>query len=584
MAKSLGALIIDLALNTARIDKGITSTNKKLDNFGRKVSSIASIAAGAFAGISFYKIGEDLIDIVDKYKLLEGRLKLVQREGENLAATQQKLFDLANRTRQGVGETVDFYTQLARSTKSLNLEQSALLQVTETINKAIIISGASAQSANAALFQLQQGLASGTWRGQEFNSVLEQTPRVAEAIASGLGVTIGQLRKLAEEGKLTAGTIIGAIQKEADVLDKEFAEIPITVAQNMQLLTNEFENAAKGAGGFNKVINASITSLINWVKAYNALVNPNVKQRFDDAVDTLGSLRRQIEGIRGEGRLIPKQLLEQVAATEVLVNQLNDQVTAEAKLLAIEQERIKQQKESAKAKVIQFPEKPKTTKQVEFTTDSFRLESLRANQEAQEELLAADREWRLRRVRQAEEEKEQLLKIEQAHRDSMLSSTASLFGSLASIVGSGSKKQFELSKKLARAETIISTYAAAQQAYAWTVKVAGPVAAGAAAAAAVAAGLARLAAINRTSFNSSSAAGAATGAGTFVPAPSSGPIAPGTNAAQGQTFIIITGGEVLTDAQLDNILERTKQRINEGSQVLIRRDSVQAQEIAKAVA
>src|SRR5690606_13018136 len=118
--------------------------------------------------------------------------------------------------------------------------QQDALALTESINQAVIISGASAAASDAALTQLIQGLQSGVLRGEEFNSVMEQAPRLAAALAAGLGVTRGELRALANDGQLSSETVIRALRSQADVLRTEFAQMPQTVGRAIQNLQTEW--------------------------------------------------------------------------------------------------------------------------------------------------------------------------------------------------------------------------------------------------------------------------------------------------------------------------------------------------------
>src|SRR5690606_2746970 len=104
-----------------------------------------------------------------------------------------------------------------------------LLGLTEAVNQAVKLSYASAASGEAALFQLGQGLGAGALRGEELNSVMEQTPRLAQSIADGLKVPIGSLRELAKQGKLTTDVVIEALEDQADVLAKEYGRVPVTI-------------------------------------------------------------------------------------------------------------------------------------------------------------------------------------------------------------------------------------------------------------------------------------------------------------------------------------------------------------------
>src|SRR5574338_476149 len=92
------------------------------------------------------------------------------------------------------------------------------LSLTERISQALRISGASATETQSALLQFGQALASGVLRGEEFNSVVENSPRLAKALADGLNVPIGRLRKLAEEGRLTADVVVNALMSQKDKL------------------------------------------------------------------------------------------------------------------------------------------------------------------------------------------------------------------------------------------------------------------------------------------------------------------------------------------------------------------------------
>src|SRR5690606_18736649 len=126
------------------------------------------------------------------------RLSLVTSGTEQLVRVQNELFAVAQSTRAPLVDTVDLYGRMARATQELGVSEGQLLTVTNAINQAIVISGASASSAQAALIQLGQGFAAGALRGEELNSVLEQTPRIAQAIADGMRVSVGELRRLGQ--------------------------------------------------------------------------------------------------------------------------------------------------------------------------------------------------------------------------------------------------------------------------------------------------------------------------------------------------------------------------------------------------
>ncbi|RXD26074.1 phage tail protein, partial [Acinetobacter baumannii] len=138
--------------------------------------------------------------------------------------------------------------------------------LTETVSKAVAISGASAEAADAALVQFGQALASGTLRGEELNSVMEQTPALAKAIAKGMGITVGELRSVAAEGKITSQEIVKALKNVQDEVDALFAKTDITIGQSLTLLNNEITKfvgeAGKGSGAA-QALSGSIQLLAN---------------------------------------------------------------------------------------------------------------------------------------------------------------------------------------------------------------------------------------------------------------------------------------------------------------------------------
>lgn len=202
-----------------------TRTEKATDGVRNAFRSLS----GVLAGVAVADIGRRAIQQADAYAGLNARLKLVTSSTTEFVTAQKELFAISQQTGTGLAQTTDLFGSLARSTETLGVSQKDVLAVTQSINQALAVSGTSAGNAQAALTQLGQAFASGVLRGEELNSVLEQAPRLARAIADGLGVTIGQLRQLGQDGKLTAEAVFEALQKSAGAIDKEFQSLPLTV-------------------------------------------------------------------------------------------------------------------------------------------------------------------------------------------------------------------------------------------------------------------------------------------------------------------------------------------------------------------
>lgn len=219
---------------------GVTAVRKEVDGIRDGFDRARQSAGRLFSGLAAVAGIGKLIAIGDEMTTLNGRLRLATNSAEEFNRAQGALFDLAQRSRSGLSDTVKLFTSIALATKDSAVGQETLIGVVETINQAVAISGSSADSARAALVQLGQGLSSGTLRGEELNSVLEQTPALAQAIATGMGITRGELRKYGEQGKITAEQVIIALQKQSAQVAADFAKLPITVGQALTQVNNSF--------------------------------------------------------------------------------------------------------------------------------------------------------------------------------------------------------------------------------------------------------------------------------------------------------------------------------------------------------
>jgi tape measure domain-containing protein len=238
------------------------------ENQMRKLESVTNIVTTAFAALTAGLSVAKVIEYADTYKNLEGRLNLVSASAASLADTETRLFTAAQNSRTGYAQSIDLYTRIARSTKELNLGQEKTLSVTDLINKTLVVSGTSAESANAALVQLGQGLAAGTLRGEEFNSVIEQAPRLSQAIADGLGVTIGQLRTMSQAGELTAEAVIKAVLSQGQAIESDFSRMPKTIGQAMTVMDNSLGHLVAGidqVGGISGAVANKVISLAKGV-------------------------------------------------------------------------------------------------------------------------------------------------------------------------------------------------------------------------------------------------------------------------------------------------------------------------------
>ena len=229
--------------------QGADKADKALKKVEKSSNSLASSLKSAFGFLSAGLIVRELVTLVDTFTNLQNRLKVVTKDEIALTTATENLFKISQRTRSSFAGSVELYSRLALATKDLGTESKELEQFTESLNKAVILSGASAQESNAGIIQLSQGLASGTLRGDELRSVLEQLPVVADVISKSLGITRGQLREMGTQGKITAEVVLKAFKEAREELDKRFLKTVPTISQSFQVLRN---NMIKLTGTFDK--------------------------------------------------------------------------------------------------------------------------------------------------------------------------------------------------------------------------------------------------------------------------------------------------------------------------------------------
>lgn len=224
---------------TKKVKTGLERVCDSADKAGGKVDGLLSKLSGLamFAGVSL-TLGS-IVKTIDEWKVIEGQVNNVTKSQQESKAVQKEIYNIASRTRQQYSSTAELYTSVARNAQELKKSSKDILLFTEDVSNAMLLGGGSAASQEAALVQLGQALGSGTLRGDELNSILEQAPRLAKAIADGMGTTIGQLRQMGSEGKLTAQDVFNAIRGQSDRLKMELGKMPWTIGQ----ASNKMQNA-----------------------------------------------------------------------------------------------------------------------------------------------------------------------------------------------------------------------------------------------------------------------------------------------------------------------------------------------------
>ena len=260
--KQLSA-IAKRAGDTAR---GIENSFKKANgNVGKQVvamsgrfdtlaTGLATKIGGAFAAAASVRAAQQLIDTASR---IQNALRVAGLEGDNLRSVYEQLYASAQQNAAPIESLVTLYGRLALVQKELGVDQAALIQFTGNVALALRVAGTDATAASGALLQLSQALGSGTVHAEEFNSILEGAPTIAQAAAAGLkeaGGSVAQLRSLVIDGKVSSQAFFAAFEAGAATLDGKVATSTLTVAQRFQQLENALVDAA---GKFDAATDAS---------------------------------------------------------------------------------------------------------------------------------------------------------------------------------------------------------------------------------------------------------------------------------------------------------------------------------------
>lgn len=260
---------IDAALNgingsMGRLEAGITRTERSLSSIEGTMSSLTGVAKALIAALSVQQVGA----YAQAWQDLSNKLANAVRDSvppfETLADVTERVFDISQKTRSGLDATATLYARLERSTRSYGVSVEDITKLTTIINQGFVVSGATAEEASNAIIQLAQGLASGALRGDEFNSVNEQGNRLMIALADSMNVSIGALRNMAAEGKLTTDVIVNGLLSQGDKIGQEFAKTTATISQSLEIANNNItkffgENATVKTGV--KIFSDSVISL-----------------------------------------------------------------------------------------------------------------------------------------------------------------------------------------------------------------------------------------------------------------------------------------------------------------------------------
>lgn len=307
---SLGAAI-------GTVDEKGRKTAASLDAAGRSIKNVGSaadVAKSALTAMGAALTSAELIRTVDAYSNMSAKLRLVSGSAQELIRAQTELFRISQGNLTPLADTVQLYSRLAYSIRDMGRSQADAIALTDLIGKSLRISGASAGEMSSVLLQLSQALGSGVLRGEEFNSLRENGQRALRAIADGLGITVGQLKNLADQGKLTSEVVTTALLSQGETIRREYQTLPVTISGAFQQINNAltaYIGAADQAHGssreFASMLSKVATNLNAILDPLAAVITTIAKieiggwQNFRDLLHDININLRDMAGLRGAG-------------------------------------------------------------------------------------------------------------------------------------------------------------------------------------------------------------------------------------------------------------------------------------------
>ncbi|MBE4889560.1 MULTISPECIES: tape measure protein [Enterobacter cloacae complex] len=250
MSEKAGEIYYDIEADVSGLLKAQGKANKSLDSIGNSATNAAkkmdelqtniNRVAGAMAASLVVDWGKAFLVAADNMSQLNARIERLTGSAATASQTMQNLMRISSATGGSLQDTAKLWETLSTALRDTAATNGQIIQLTETLQKIGRIGGSSSEEMANALRQFGQSISSGTVRAEEFNSILEQMPELARQIAAGMGVSIGELRQLMLDGKLTAEDALNAIQKQTGSVNAEFEKLPRTLAQANTALTNSF--------------------------------------------------------------------------------------------------------------------------------------------------------------------------------------------------------------------------------------------------------------------------------------------------------------------------------------------------------
>ncbi|MGD9678434.1 MAG: tape measure protein [Vulcanibacillus sp.] len=249
--------INDIGAEIRQAEQEQKKFDSQLKNSNNSANKLLNTIKGFVSAYALYQSGKEFISAADDYANIQARLNLINDGLQTTEELNQKIFDSAGRARGNYTEMADVVGKLGITASKAFSSNDEMIQFSELMTKSFKIAGASAQEQSSAMYQLTQAMASGRLQGDEFRSILENAPMLAQSIADELGVSIGALKDMSSEGLITSDVIKSALFNSAGKINEQFEQMPIKFGEVVTSIKNNlFKSLQPAFQRFSDFINS----------------------------------------------------------------------------------------------------------------------------------------------------------------------------------------------------------------------------------------------------------------------------------------------------------------------------------------
>lgn len=497
MAEQIG---IDIVLDSTKAKAGIDSVSSSVDRLGK-------LAAWGYAAKQISDIGVAAIKTADQFTALEGRLADTMQGFGNVESAIRSINQISSETGASIQTVGKLFENVAESAKNAGKSNEDAKKLVETLSRIKAAYNIDDNSFTAGIGQFNQAISSGIMRGEEFNSVFESTPPIMRALAKSLGVNVGHMRQLAEEGVLTNDKIF-QLSSQLPAMIEKMNNAPKTISTEWGKLVSQIDQSLISLNkftGISEKIAQFIGVLSNGIRTIregstDIIKIPRTKEQIGAAIEASG-------GVNSRSKLSREQIIENIYRSEqeeferkrsagaaefekLLPGMQKEKELEEASKIEREKQTIIENKNFEKLMGGSGKNKQKKSKNNEKESNfgpslQEQADDFEANYQG---ILAQRRETEKQgKIRQLEEEKNAELQVHSRYSDALnlayetngkrldemdenqkritISRTKNMGLQILAEAGQYSKKMFELSKAASLADAIVHGYGAVQRAW-----------------------------------------------------------------------------------------------------------------------